>query len=83
MVPMVFNGVQDIISEGNFITKRCKTSLDIMVRKIKAIGLYKTGEPSVLEAVQIDDPTPDPTDLKVRIKAVSINPRKNCQNDCK
>ncbi|GAB5589944.1 hypothetical protein Unana1_04844 [Umbelopsis nana] len=45
-----------------------------MVQKIKAIGLHKTGTPSVLEALQIEDPTPGPTDVKVRVKAVSINP---------
>jgi NADPH:quinone reductase-like Zn-dependent oxidoreductase len=47
-----------------------------MAQKIKAIGLEVYGDASVLKNVQIDDPTPGPLDLKVRVKAVSVNPGK-------
>lgn len=45
-----------------------------MVQKIKAIGLLEPGNASVLKAIQIEDAPLSPSDIKVRIKAVSVNP---------
>ncbi|KAI8578669.1 hypothetical protein K450DRAFT_245973 [Umbelopsis ramanniana AG] len=45
-----------------------------MGQKIKAIGLVKPGNVSVLQAMEIEVPTLAPNDIKVRIKAVSVNP---------
>jgi hypothetical protein len=45
-----------------------------MVQKIKAIGLKEPGSASVLNAMEIEDPPLNSNDIKVRIKAVSVNP---------
>ncbi|KAG2178473.1 hypothetical protein INT44_001625 [Umbelopsis vinacea] len=45
-----------------------------MGQKIKAIGLKKPGSASVLQAMEIEDPALASNDIKVRIKAVSVNP---------
>lgn len=45
-----------------------------MTKTIKAIGLQETGSASVLKAIEVEDTPLSPNDIKVRIKAVSVNP---------
>jgi NADPH:quinone reductase-like Zn-dependent oxidoreductase len=47
-----------------------------MVQKIKAIGFDTSGDINVLKNIQIDNPSPKPQDVKVRVIAVSVNPGK-------
>lgn len=48
-----------------------------MVQKIKAIGFETPGDVSVLKNVQIEDPSVESQDVKIRVMAVSVNPGKH------
>ncbi len=41
---------------------------------MKAIGLFEYGGPDVLRFVEADRPKPGPTDVLIRVRAVSVNP---------